>query len=272
MVMATSLKCCMLVVLLVLTSNSGVHVSAREGLYTNQALSAGDQLDSGAFTLVMQGDCNLVLLDTSVPVWSTGTNRRDSNCYAIMQGDRNLVIYKYGQGAVWASNTVRGNDKYALILQGDKNLVIYQGAARNAIWASNTLGSPQLVVDLGFPYSKDEFSFSPYSKIAGSANGIVCFLAYNDHPGKKYGFVHTTNIYLWNPATKQSKFIPPQTILREYNIGSYGFGFDPVDNDFKVLRSINYPFTTEVYSTNMNAWRMVGVGVGANKPDEKFLL
>ncbi|KAK1372007.1 Bulb-type lectin domain-containing protein [Heracleum sosnowskyi] len=137
--MATSLKFCMLVVLLVLTSNLGLHVSAKEALFTNQALNAGDQLSKGAFTLVMQGDCNLVLLDTSVPVWSTGTNRRDSNCYAIMQGDGNLVIYKIGQGAVWASNTVRGNDKYALILQGDRNLVIYKGAARNAIWASNTV-------------------------------------------------------------------------------------------------------------------------------------
>ena len=135
--MATSLRCCMLIVLLVLTSNSGLLVSAKVAIYTNESLRVGDQLSNRAFTLAMQGDCNLVLRDNSMAIWSTGTAGKGSNCYATMQGDGNLVIYN-GQGAVWASNTVRGNDKYELILQEDRNVVIYKGAARKATWDTKT--------------------------------------------------------------------------------------------------------------------------------------
>ncbi|KAL6522206.1 hypothetical protein OROMI_032083 [Orobanche minor] len=129
---SSSARCMMMMMFLVLVH----HVSAKVAIYTGESLSNGDQLINGAFTLSMQGDCNLVLRDSSRVVWSTGTSGKGSNCYATMQGDGNLVIY--GQGAVWASNTVKGNDIYELILQEDRNLVIYKGSARKAIWDTKT--------------------------------------------------------------------------------------------------------------------------------------
>ncbi|KAK1388189.1 Bulb-type lectin domain-containing protein [Heracleum sosnowskyi] len=85
----------------------------------------------------MQGDCNLVLRESSNAIWSIGTAGRGSDCYAKMQSDGNLVIYN-GQGAVWSTKTVRGFDTYELILQEDRNVVIYKGSERKAIWDTKT--------------------------------------------------------------------------------------------------------------------------------------
>lgn len=137
-VMASSLRCCMLIVLLVLTSNSGIHVSARVSLFTNQSLRVNEQLITRSFSLSMQGDCNLVLRDNTRVLWSTSTAGWGTNCRVTMQDDGNLVVYN-DQGALWASNTWRqGKDTYELILQEDRNLVIYKGAARTAIWSTRT--------------------------------------------------------------------------------------------------------------------------------------
>lgn len=127
----------MMLVFVVLTSNSVLYVSAKVALYTNQSLRAGDQLSNRGFTLAMQGDCNLVLYDHSNAIWSTGTAGKGNNCYVTMQGDGNLVIYG-DRGVVWASNTVRGIDRYELIVQEDRNVVIYKGPARRSIWDTKT--------------------------------------------------------------------------------------------------------------------------------------
>ncbi|KAK1372004.1 Bulb-type lectin domain-containing protein [Heracleum sosnowskyi] len=139
MVLTTSLRCCILIVLLVLTSNSA-HVSAiRKILYTNESLHVGDRLRNDDYTLKMQENCNLVLRDHSRVIWSTGTAGRGSSCFAKMRDDGNLVVYNYnGQVALWATNTVRGKDQYQLKLKRNRNLVILKGAAREVIWSANT--------------------------------------------------------------------------------------------------------------------------------------
>src|SRR5262245_24686902 len=47
----------------------------------------------------------------------------DGRFTLIMQGDGNLVLYMNGVGALWASNTVGPYKKFAL-MQGDGNLVV----------------------------------------------------------------------------------------------------------------------------------------------------
>nr|XP_017255538.1 PREDICTED: putative F-box protein At1g32420 [Daucus carota subsp. sativus] len=102
------------------------------------------------------------------------------------------------------------------------------------------------LVDLNFPYSRDEFSYVPTSSLVGSANGIVCVAV---------DFVDlTTRLYLWNPATRHSKVIPT---FRDVRNDALGFGYDPVDRDYKVVRVGAPPSFAEVYSCNTNVWSKV---------------
>lgn len=66
--------------------------------------------------------------------------------------------------------------------------------------------------------------------------------------------------YLWNPATKHSKLIPPHFIRSNIMSFAIGFGFDPIGNDLKVLRvvySLDMSLSAEVCSANTNVWRKV---------------
>ena len=102
---------------------------------TNQKLDRGQWLQSsdGRYKLIMQGDGNLVLYNSSGrAIWAT--NR--SGVFAIVQGDGNFVEYS-STAAVWASNTV-GKGGNRLIVQSDGNLVLYSPS--KAVWATNTVG------------------------------------------------------------------------------------------------------------------------------------
>ena len=87
------------------------------------------------FTLIMQGDGNLVLYGPGGRYrWDTGTNGQAVS-QAIMQGDGNFVIYGPG-GAIWATGT-DGHPGAWLIVQNDGNVVIYDSAG-NPLWATGT--------------------------------------------------------------------------------------------------------------------------------------
>ena len=119
------------------TWTSGTDKSVGDRLNVNEALEIEQNLRSpdSRFTLVMQGDGNLVLYRNSdgKPLWATRTT---GGTRAVMQGDGNLVLYPSFGAAVWASNTA-GNDGSIVQLQNDGNLVIYRGTT--AIWASGTV-------------------------------------------------------------------------------------------------------------------------------------
>jgi hypothetical protein len=102
-----------------------------QGLSTDQSRTSCD----GRFTLVMQGDSNLVLYWNGVgALFATGTNPTGAN-FAIMQGDGNFVVYSPA-GAVWSSNTY-GNPGAFLAIQTDGNLVVYSPGGV-ALWNSGT--------------------------------------------------------------------------------------------------------------------------------------
>ncbi|KAK1372443.1 hypothetical protein POM88_028636 [Heracleum sosnowskyi] len=105
---------------------------------------------------------------------------------------------------------------------------------------------------------------SPYSThnlrdpmLVGCDRGIVCFTV-ND---KNHPQAHCpTSTYFWNPETILYKLIPPHNTFYDYKKTvdvDFGFGFDLIENDFKVVRILTSRFATEVYSVKMNAWRKV---------------
>lgn len=108
-------------------------------------LSVNQQLrsDNGLYTLIMQGDGNLVLYEGVAtppwrPVWATNTWNLPPALRPIradMQQDGNFVLYS-NTGAQWASNTWN-NPGSRLVMQDDRNLVIYDPNNR-PIWATNT--------------------------------------------------------------------------------------------------------------------------------------
>ena len=113
---------------------------AGESLGIDQKLTSSN----GKYTLIMQGDGNLVLYtESNTPVWATKTDGKGA-VRASLQNDGNLVLYtkeverrfrRDEPVAVWASQT-RG-ENVRLILQDDRNLVIYTSDGRE-LWASGT--------------------------------------------------------------------------------------------------------------------------------------
>jgi hypothetical protein len=91
---------------------------------------------NGYFRAVMQSDCNFVVYHPPRPLWASGTQGRGSACWAVMQGDGNLVVYTQDGAPVWASGT-QGNANAEVVMQDDGNLVVY--SAGRALWASNTV-------------------------------------------------------------------------------------------------------------------------------------
>ncbi|XP_074565305.1 mannose-specific lectin-like [Curcuma longa] len=107
-------------------------------------LYSGESLNQGAYSFVMQPDCNLVLYDSGRAVWSSGTYNQGYNCVLRMQTDGNLVIYSNNNDPIWASGTYGPGGNFILVLQSDRNVVIYSCP----IWAtgSNTANSKGVVI------------------------------------------------------------------------------------------------------------------------------
>lgn len=90
--------------------------------------------------------------------------------------------------------------------------------------------------------------------LVGSIHGLVCLSCRKSR-----------RIVLGNPLLNRWKLIRPS----RRNFGgkpdfiSVGFGYDPVDDDYKVIRIANFEKTSEakaeVYSTNLDAWKEVKI-------------
>ncbi|XP_017239277.1 putative F-box protein At1g47790 [Daucus carota subsp. sativus] len=118
--------------------------------------------------------------------------------------------------------------------------------------------SRQIVAHLKFPRPRGEVTSVT---IVGSANGIVCVAV----QFKTTFPVRITDIYLWNPAMRQSKLLPSLFDYESADILSLralGFGYDEVDHDFKVVVfGVLFPLGTcyAVYSDYRNAWRHISL-------------
>jgi hypothetical protein len=107
-------------------------LNANEDLISTGSLTSQD----GRFTLVMQGDGNLVLYRHGGNArWATNTDGRIVS-RAIMQGDGNFVMYGPGGAYIWDTAT-DGHPGAYMTIQNDGNVVIYETNG-NPIWATNT--------------------------------------------------------------------------------------------------------------------------------------
>jgi hypothetical protein len=114
-------------------SGTGTLVSGQV-LTANQGITSTDN----RFSLVMQGDGNLVVYYTGGPaLWSSGTYNHPG-AYVAMQTDGNLVVYPPSGRALWSSGTYNHPGAY-VAMQTDGNLVVYPPSG-SALWASNTGG------------------------------------------------------------------------------------------------------------------------------------
>jgi hypothetical protein len=90
--------------------------------------------NSGRFDLVLQGDGNLVLYDTTLgligdpkaAIWASDTYTRRAD-YCLMQGDGNLVMFGIPneRHVIWDLGTAGHANAY-LVVQDDGNLVLVE--------------------------------------------------------------------------------------------------------------------------------------------------
>nr|XP_043619608.1 F-box/kelch-repeat protein At3g06240-like [Erigeron canadensis] len=101
--------------------------------------------------------------------------------------------------------------------------------------------------------------------VIGSVNGLICF-----YIGRYYD---VKGIYIWNPSLSAVKLLPPisepliqydykNNGLRSRYIFSFGFGFDPMTDDYKVLkithdRDKSVWLQVEVYSIKKDSWEFI---------------
>ncbi|XP_059631098.1 F-box protein CPR1-like isoform X2 [Cornus florida] len=109
--------------------------------------------------------------------------------------------------------------------------------------------------------------FKQYVEVVGSCNGLLCLCETEDQP-----------IVLWNPSTRKHQKLPVALIQvpRELRVAQltsdfcvfftvYGFGFDSVSDDYKLVRIVQFCgfnddlFYSEVkvYSLKSNSWRRI---------------
>ncbi|CAI9757204.1 unnamed protein product [Fraxinus pennsylvanica] len=104
---------------------------------------------------------------------------------------------------------------------------------------------------LQFPFR----SINSFFTIIGSCNGLLCL------SDDRVFYMNT--IIVWNPCVKKSVLLPkPNVVYNSYGsfILSLGFGFDPIRNDYKVVR-ITYTDLdrclpqVELYRLSMGVWQ-----------------
>ncbi|MEV4027469.1 S8 family serine peptidase [Actinosynnema sp. NPDC050801] len=103
-------------------------------LVRGESLAAGQSKVSqdGRFTLVMQGDGNLVLYTAAgQALWHTNTHGTAAT-HVVLQHDGNLVIYTAAGQPLWHTST-HGTAADRLVVQNDSNLVLY-GPGGQVFW------------------------------------------------------------------------------------------------------------------------------------------
>ncbi|KAK1365309.1 hypothetical protein POM88_040870 [Heracleum sosnowskyi] len=172
-------------------------------------------------------------------------------------------IFEYKESLV----SVRGSKQYSRAITSRENedsFIVNCLKGNDDSLSLLHLHSCQIGIDLSRPYSEDHFTYVPKLFLVGSCNGIICILVSKDPA--RFKFLRGTYMcqnhetYLWNPATKQSKLLPLPTIRenKDTHSLSFRFGFDPISDDFKVVRvvTLGQGFSgAKVYSTNKKTWR-----------------
>ena len=161
----------------ILLWSTGIQAIAQSStLLAGATLASGQSLVSGSgnggYTLVMQTDGNLVLVDDKVinpstglygvPIWWTGT-QNNPGATVTLQTDGNLVVYSNAGNPLWSSGTP-GSASNLLLVQTDGNLVLYHAVSATdytAIWDTRTNGFSGYSMDTGQQLTSGQYLASP---------------------------------------------------------------------------------------------------------------
>ena len=108
-----------------------------DDMQPGEVLPPGQSIRSsnGLYSLVYQGDANLVLYGPAGPLWASSTFGQSVGA-AAMRGDGNLAIYGSDSTDIWDSATGENPGSH-LVVQDDGNVVIYRPDG-SAVWSTDT--------------------------------------------------------------------------------------------------------------------------------------
>ncbi|XP_042499685.1 F-box protein CPR1-like [Macadamia integrifolia] len=115
-------------------------------------------------------------------------------------------------------------------------------------------------VKLDLPFNSPDYT----TEVVGSCNGLLCISSYG------LTWYHKDDIFLWNPSTRRYKKLPFTPIecpiqFRIAHLIGYGFGYDPITDDYKLVRVVqsygrddsSWHSEVKVYSLSTNSWRRI---------------
>ncbi|KAK4256276.1 hypothetical protein QN277_009161 [Acacia crassicarpa] len=96
------------------------------------------------------------------------------------------------------------------------------------------------------------------ASIVGSCNGLLCLEIYQFNQSPH-------SLSLWNPATTEVRHVPKTiTDFDDFDDGVTGFGFSPIVNDYKIVRTFADFYSdvieVEVFSLNRGTWKAIDIG------------
>ncbi|XP_020571213.1 mannose-specific lectin-like [Phalaenopsis equestris] len=95
-------------------------------LKSGEELSSGNSLSIYDYKFIMEKDCNLVLYDKNITLWSSNTAKMGTHCKLRLQDNGEMNIFAGTNSVlIWSSETGGAYGKYALVLQPNGNVVVY---------------------------------------------------------------------------------------------------------------------------------------------------
>ncbi|KAL0919761.1 hypothetical protein M5K25_011879 [Dendrobium thyrsiflorum] len=110
-------------------------------LSSGYPLNAGGSLVQGKYNFTMQYNCNLVLYESEVAIWSSRTGGMGRNCSLVLQNNGELYISTEAGIMVWRSETGGDYGHYVLVVQPNGDVVVYGGA----VWSTGTYTAPHAI-------------------------------------------------------------------------------------------------------------------------------
>ncbi|GKD47625.1 F-box associated domain containing protein [Tanacetum coccineum] len=98
-------------------------------------------------------------------------------------------------------------------------------------------------------------------RILGSCNGLLCIVE-----------EWKSTLFIYNPTTRRSNLLPSPQLTSSFGL-FYGFGYDELSNDYKVvITETESKMATRIYSLNNRRWKEIGNFPWAGPFDDGKLL
>uniref|UniRef100_A0A7N2LHG5 F-box domain-containing protein n=1 Tax=Quercus lobata TaxID=97700 RepID=A0A7N2LHG5_QUELO len=170
---------------------------------------------------------------------------------------RFLCVSKEWSALINSSNFIKKHLNHSIETNSDRTLIL------NETFVNKLSQSRWFSV----PYSdNDQFCkavqiYQPLHnwKILDYCHGLICLSFYNSYEKKN-------DIAIWNPLIRKYRKLPSEPIDKPsgslyYFYSSFGFGYDPSNNDYKVVRITQFYeivfFEVKVYNLKSQRWKKI---------------